>query len=166
MSNNTMSEKTAKRRGYVRDKNGIWRKRTVLEKYFEEGYLNLPESPFTAEQRKCAGELLLQDYYLGNYYRIKSVKMSKVAIKSTGNSGEEESLFYKERYFKAMKYVPYEFWNIVYRVCIEDATLNDKKEKYDKSLQNKYKIFYLKMLLCHGLDRLVNFYSQKIEKSS
>lgn len=166
MSKKTMSETTAKRRGYVLDKNGMWRKKSVLEKYYEEGYLNLPNSPFSAEQRKEAGELLLHDYHLGNYYRLKGLQINNIRIKSTGNAGIEMSMFYKERYLRAMKYVPYEFWNIVFKVCIEDCTLNNEKEKYDTSLQKKYNVYYRKMLLCHGLDRLINFYAKKIEKSS
>ena len=166
MSKKTMSETTAKRRGYVLDESGIWRKKSVLEKYYEEGYLNLPNSLFSAEQRKSAGELLLHDYYLGNYYRLRSIQITDIRHKSVGNSGIEMSMFYKERYLEAMKCVPYEFWNIVFKVCIEDSTLNNEKEKYDASLHKKYNVYYRKMLLCHGLDRLVNFYAKKIEKSS
>ena len=121
MSKKSMSEETAKRRGYVLDENGYWRKKMVLEKYFDEGYLELSGSVFSAAQRKKAGEILARDYYLGNYHSLQSVKISSVHIKTTGSQGFESSLYYKERYLKAMKYVPYEFWNIIFRVCMYRA---------------------------------------------
>lgn len=166
MSRKTMSEAVAKRRGYVLDEVGNWRKKTILEKYYEEGNLNLTGSIFSAEQRKKAGELLARDYYLGNYHNLQSVKVYEVNIRTTGEQGIERALYYKERYLQAMKYVPFEFWNVVYKVCIADEKINPKKEKSDSIMLNKHNVYHLKMLLCFGLDRLANFYFKKSKKSS
>ncbi len=161
-----MSAATAKRRGYVLERGGIWRKRTVLEKYYEDGYLELSGSPFTAEQRKKAGEILLRDYYLGNYDKLQSVKMYQCRIKTTGNVGVERSLYYKERYLRAIKSIPYEFWSTVYKVCIEDVRVDEFEGNDDNSLKSKNNNYCLKVFLCLGLERLLKFYLQKCKKSS
>ena len=166
MAQKGISEATAKRRGYVRDENGIWRKKTALEKYYDEGYLNLEGSPFTAEQRKRAGEILARDYYLGNYQNLQSVKIFRLRIKTTGNVGIERSMYYKERYLQAIKNIPYEFWPTVYKVCIEDIRIDNFEEKTDNSLKAKNKNYCLKVFLCMGLERLLKYYLQKNKKNS
>lgn len=154
-----------KREGVVKSA-GIVRKKTVLEKYYEEGCLELLGSPFTAEQRKKAGEILSRDYYLGNYDKLQSIKLADLHIKTTGNIGRERALYYKERYLKAVKSIPYEFWPTVYKVCIEDVKIDVEKEKNYFSLGVKNKKYCLKVFLCLGLERLLKFYLQKFKKSS
>jgi len=161
-----MSKATAKRRGFVLDKTGVWRKKTVLEKYYEEGYLDLIDSPFPAEKRMRAGEILARDYYLGNYDNLQSVKIYQFNIRTTGSAGKERSLYYRERYMRAVKNIPYEFWPTVYKVCIEDTRIDKFEEKNDNSLNAKNKNYCLKVFLCLGLERLLKFYLQKNKKSS
>ena len=166
MAHNGMSAATAKRRGYVLDKNGIWRKKTALEKYYEEGYLELEGSPFSAEQRKKAGEILARDYYLGNYNKLQSCKIFQLNIRTTGSVGSDRAMYYKERYLRAVKNIPYEFWPTVYKVCIEDMKIDKFEEKNDNSLRTKNKYYCLKVFLCLGLERLLKYYLQKNKKSS
>ena len=109
MSQIKMSDINAKKRGYVLDKNGIWRQKTVLERYLEKGYLDLEGSPFTAEQRKHAGEILARDYYLGSYEKMRSVNLLHFHIRTTGNVGNDRAMYYKERYLQAVKNIPYEY---------------------------------------------------------
>ena len=52
----TKTKERLTRRGYVIESDGSIRKKTVLEKYFERGYLDLPNSKFSAEDRKKVGE--------------------------------------------------------------------------------------------------------------
>ena len=162
----TMAKNMALKRGYVIDDKGRMRRKTVLDKYFEEGALNLPKSPFSAAQRKKAGEILARDHYLGHYNTLQSIKYYESNIKSTGERGIEISLYYKNKYLEAMKNIPHEFRDAVYRVCIEDRKLIMEQEKTDKILQNKNIVFYRKMLLVLGLERLLKFYLQKNKKSS
>lgn len=166
MAKRKMSAATAQRRGYVLESTGIWRKRTVLEKYFEEGCLELANSPFSAEQRKEAGEILARDYYLGNYDKLQSVKLENMHIKSTAMRGVEMCLYYKERYLRAIKSIPYEFWPTVYKVCILDSKIEFEKEKNYFSLDIKNKKYCQKVFLCLGLERLLKFYLQENKKSS
>ena len=166
MAKYALEKSEAVKRGYVIDNKGRLRRKNVLDKYYEEGVLALIKSPFSAEQRKRAGEILARDYYLGHYNTLQSVKYYESNIRSTGEGGIEMSLYYKNKYLEAIKSIPHEFREMVYRVCVEDKKLVSKQEKTDKILTNKNISFYRKMLLVLGLERLLKFYLQKNEKSS
>lgn len=161
-----MKKNMAVKRGYVIDNKGRLRHKTALDKYYESGVLALIQSPFSAEQRKRAGEILARDYYLGHYNTLQSIKYYESNIKSTGERGIEISLYYKNKYLEAIKSIPHEFREAVLRVCVEDKKLVDKKEKTDKNLMDKNIVFYRKMLLVLGLERLLKYYLQKNKKSS
>lgn len=166
MDSNNKNKKYLERRGYVKDDDGVYRKKTVLEKYLAAGYLDLPCSKFSANDRKLAGEQLCADYFLGNFNTVKSVNIMRINNKFCSDSGREDALFYRERYLNAVKDIPYEFWKPVRIVCIEDKDLSDDTSFPRQSLKNKNNVYYLKMLLNHGLDRLIKFYLQKNKKSS
>ena len=133
------------------------------EKYLENGDLELQNSPFSAEDRKRAGEHLAKDFYLGNYNKLQSVSLLKIA---SGNNGRDDALIYKEAYLNAIKRIPNEFWPAVRIVCIEDKELKADKNIIPHSLRSKQIVFHLKSLLVLGLERLVKYYLQKNEKSS
>ena len=161
-----MAQSLAVKRGYVIDDKGRLRRKNVLDKYYEAGVLALIKSPFSAEQRKKAGEILARDYYLGHYNTLQSVKYYESNIKGTGDGGIEMSLYYKNKYLEAIRSIPHEFREMVYRVCVEDKKLVEEKEKTNKNLTDKNIVFYRKMLLVLGLERLLKFYLQKNKKSS
>ena len=166
MAKTAMDKTEAIKHGYEIDSEGRLRRNTVLERYYRKGLLELKGSPFSAEKRKQAGEILARDYFLGNYHNLRSVKFYESNIPTTGENGIEISLYYKNKYLNAMKSVPYEFWEVIYRVCIEDKKLTSEEEKTKRSLKDKNNIFYLKMLLVLGLERLLKYYLQKNKKSS
>lgn len=166
MTKLNMNEVALLKHGYRIDKDGKLRRDNVLERYYRHGFLELPNSPFSAEKRKKAGEILARDYYLGNYRNLQSVKFYESNIPTTGDAGIEISLYYKNRYLNAMKSVPYEFWPVLYRVCIEDKKLTTEEEKTEKKLKDKNNIFHQKMLLTLGLERLLKYYLKKNKKSS
>lgn len=136
-------------------------KKTVLQRYFEEGYLELPDSQFTAEDRRTAGESLAQDYYLGNYNSMQTARWRDVAIASTGEYTRELALYFKERYLRAIKTIPAEFWPTVRRVCIDDLPVASDKYRPIQSILHKHEIYHQKMLLNLGLERLIYFYFKK-----
>lgn len=154
------------RKGYVKNNDGVVCHKTVLERYYDKGYLDLPNSCYSAEDRKRVGEMLAQDYYLGLPYHLKSVDLSAVNIPSTGEILQENGQFYHERYMNAMKAVPREFRAAVYRVCLEDKKLICDEVVDKNSLKNKNNSYYQKMLLNLGLERLIEFYLKKNKKSS
>lgn len=154
------------RKGYVKNNDGVVCRKTVLERYYEKGYLDLPNSCFSAEDRKKVGEMLAQDYYLGLSHHLKSIDLSAVNIPSTGEILKENRQFYHERYMAAMDSVPREFRAAVYRVCLEDKKLICDEVVDKKSLKNKNNSYYQKMLLNLGLERLIEFYLKKNKKTS
>ena len=158
-----ISKENAIKKGYRKRRDGGLYKLSVLEKYYENGVLELKGSKFSAEDRKIAGERLLKDFYLGNYNNLKSISL----IKTNSNySCREDALIYKERYIKAIQSIPTEFWPVVRSVCIEDKELKADKNIIKHSLLSKQVVYHLKSLLVLGLERLVKFYFQKNEKSS
>ena len=133
---------------------------SVLERYYRYGYLDMIDSQFNGADRKTAGELLAKDYYLGNYDGLKGMRWYHEHIVTTGEYNREQAMYYKERYLRAMKHVPEEFWAVVRRVCIEDAPLVGHFPAAQTVL-NRHAVYHQKMLLNHGLDRLIYFYFKK-----
>lgn len=154
------------RKGYVKNNDGVICHKTVLERYYERGYLDLPSSCFSAEDRKRVGEMLAKDYYLGLPNRLKSIDLSSVNIPTTGEILPEGIQFYRERYMEAMKAIPREFRAAVFRVCLEDKKLICDEAVDKNTLKNKNNSYHQKMLLNLGLERLIKFYLQKNKKSS
>src|SRR5574344_1086366 len=152
-----INKNEALKKGYIKRNDGIYYKKSVLEKYYEGGYLELENSQFSAEDRLKVGKMLAKDYYLGNYNTLQSVKLNKTNIRTTGEYCREQALFYQQRYLSAIKNVPIEFWLAVRRVCIEDEELSGNLKVSSQSLLGKNLIFYQKKLLVLGLERLIKY---------
>lgn len=135
-----------------------YRRKPILQIYYEAGYLGIIKSRFSAKDRKTAGEMLAQDYYLGNYNGVRMARFQQVNIRTTGEWTLEKALFFKERYLRAIKTLPAEFWPIVRRVCVEDLPIVSDEAT---GTMCKYDIFHKKILLNYGLDRLICFYYKK-----
>lgn len=154
-----------RKRGFSKNSEGVYYKKSVLEKYYDLGYLSLFEDKFSAEDRLAAGKRIAFDYYMANRNNLQSVKQFVVNIRTTGDSGKESQLYYKERYLRAIRAVPREFWVPIRYVCVDDKEIIDKKNPKG-SATYKHNVYCLKVLLCLGLDRLSTYYLQKSEKSS
>ena len=160
-----VSKKLLKSKGFCKNERGIYYKKSVLEKYYDLGYLSLFENKFTPEDRLLAGKRMAFDYYMANRCNLQSVKQFVINIRTTGDSGKESQLYYKERYLRAIRVIPKEFWPTVRFVCIEDREIVDNKNPKE-SMMYKHNVYCGKAFLCLGLDRLSEFYLQKNEKSS
>ncbi len=161
---NYITKAEAVKKGYKKRKGGGYYKQSVIEKYFDWGYLDLPDSKFSAADRLQAGQWLCRDFYLGNYNNMQSIQLGKIP---TGlRIGRDDALYYRDSYIQAMKAIPSEFWPYVRKVCIEDKDLKPDKKIISTSLLSKQNSYHQKMLLCLGLERLVKFYLQKNKKSS
>lgn len=158
-----ISKEEALKKGYRRRRGKGLYKPSVLEKYYENGVLELKGSQFSAFDRKQAGEQLVKDFYLGNYNNLQTAPLIRIG---SGFGEREDALVYKERYIKAMQSIPEEFWHVVRYVCIEDKEIKADKNIMPHSLLSKQVVYHLKSLLVLGLERLVKYYFQKNEKSS
>ena len=140
--------------------------KTPLERYYERGDLDLPNSKFSAEDRKTAGEMLAYDFYRGHHKNIQALQIFADHIPTTGEQGEDIALEYRERYLRAVQSIPREFWPAVRRVCIEEQLLKSEDDSEGSQLKNKNNIYFQKMLLKLGLERLIEYYLKKNKKSS
>lgn len=136
-------------------------RKTVLDRYYSCGYLDMLDNQFNGHDRKMVGEMLAKDYYLGCYDKVKSVCLCQTNIPTTGEYDREHTMFYRERYLRAMKTVPEEFWPAVRRVCVEDLPLVGHYPQ-EQTIMNTHDVYHQKMLLNHGLDYLIYFYFKKI----
>lgn len=157
---NTKKGEVLKKR-YAKNSNVIIGRKTVLDSYYERGYLDLPSSCYSSEDRKKVGEMLAKDYYFGLPQNLKSIDFSSVNIPTTGEIMSESRQFYRERYLRAMQSVPHEFWPSVRRVCLEDKKLICDELVDKNSLRNKNNSYHQKMLLNLGLERLIGFYLKR-----
>jgi len=134
---------------------------TVIERYYENGWLDFNcTKRYTALARCSYALLLAQDFYLANIQNIKATDCSKIKVDSTGYyQDSNKSLYYQERYNKAISSVPKEFREIIRLVCIDDRPLavNDNFKDMTSRRKSEWS-FSLKIDLCRGLDRLIDFY--------
>ena len=163
MEDEYINNKTREKRGFSKNRDGVYYKKSVLEKYYDLGYLSLFENKFSADDRLLAGKRIAFDYYMANRSNLQSVKQYIVNIRTTGESGKESQLFYKERYLRAIKAIPREFWVPIRFVCVDDNELKDNKNP-KSSVIYKHNVYCLKALLCMGLDRLCEYYLKKMKK--
>jgi hypothetical protein len=133
---------------------------STLERYYRYGVLDMVAGQFNGADRKTAGELLAKDYYLGHFDSIKGMQWRPDNIPTTGEFNREQAMYYKERYLRAMKQIPEEFWSVVRRVCIDDLPLVGSYPQ-EQTIMNSHAVYHQKILLNHGLDRLIYFYFKK-----
>jgi hypothetical protein len=138
-------------------KNGIIYKRSVLEMWYDKGWLELENSRFCADDRLRFGLKLALDYYILSKENLhSSYRLNDKVDRSFGceNNGVLDA---KDRYEKAIRNVPAEFWAQVRTVCLEDE---EPKAPEGLSERQKAYFYYLyRVDLCRGLDRVVAAYN-------
>lgn len=138
-------------------------KSTVLEKYLTLGYLDLGNRMISAIDRLSAGKRLCVDFHVGKVSNTGVVDIAKIRVDGGASSEETaRTLFHRDRYEKAMKSIPAEFWPMVRRVSIENEPLAASGSKLDV----KRNLYAQRLDLCRGLDRLVKFYWHNSKKSA
>lgn len=147
------------RKGFVRTEDGMYRKLNTLERYANSGWLDFGDKRYSAVDRVSAGCRLERDYYLARLETVCANDIRKVKVDGHGSAVLPESVLdARDRFNKACKAIPHEFWDIVVRVCCEDKGFilngeSDRKKVYSKHRQA--------MVLCLGLDRLIEHYRSR-----
>ena len=143
------------RRGLVRTADGKYYKQNTLERYEAKGYLD--EGKYDSQQLLAAGMRLWRDFYLSGVSSVSANDVSKVRVDGCGNGTESDTmLLAKQRFNRACKSVPYEFWGTVSKVCCDDQDLIG--EIKGNTRQKLYQKFLIASLLKMGLARLVEHY--------
>ena len=152
------SKKDALDKGFCKKKSQIYKK-TVLEMWFDKGWLELDDSQFDGALRLEYGLRLMFDFSIINKSNIRS-NLSELDIVDCKNNFINSSLPDSiNRYNKAIRSVPKEFWPIVKTICLDDQTPVFPKDLSER--QKAYSYYLARTDLCRGLDRVIISYTQK-----
>jgi len=126
---------------------------TVLMDCYRQGILAMNEGKWRAGDRLGAGEKLQKDFDLARMNMAAS-DPSKIRVDISGFKQEPESvLFHKDRYLKAIKSIPKEFYSITRAVVVDEKKLPTGREV------GREEAYKARWCLCMGLDYLCEFYS-------
>lgn len=132
------------------------RKLSVLEDYFERGLLGIVPSRWTPEYRFLAGQQLALDFYKSRLQSVSAINYEKDRVDvSASNNEPAYVLDARNRYNKAIKDVPAEFWSVVSEVCCFDKLIKGIGKTKQQRLYNRN----MKLCdLCRGLDYVIKGY--------
>ena len=131
------------------------KKLSVIENYFEQGLLNTVAGKFSPEYRLAAGQQLAIDYYRGRLQSITGIDYEKDRVDVSIKSEPDFVLDARDRYLKAIKDVPAEFWGVVNNVCCLDRFIKGVGSSERKRRETK---FVQICDLCRGLDYVIKGY--------
>ena len=141
-------------------KDGKIQKLSILEIWYSKGYLELPKSKYTADEcLKCWLKLAL-DYQIINRANLHSGYIENTRIDKSKNLQSTSLLDVMNRYNKAIKSAPKEFWHVVRRICIDDCDIIFSKNISER--QRAYLSYLSRIDLCRGLDRIIEAYTKKL----
>lgn len=143
-------------------KDGVLYKKSLLEIWHSKGWLDIPNSKFSADDRLRCGLRLALDYHIISRANLHSghIFNNKVDLSAIGESNTV--LEAKVNYNKAIKAVPAEFWPIVRKICIEEK---EPVAPIEMSERQKTYFYYMNRIdLCRGLDRIAEIYILKLKK--
>lgn len=130
---------------------------TLIERYFRKGWLKFGDKRIDAEIRLDCANRLATDFYFSRF-SSPAVDWQKERVDGGNSKGEPDRVLdARDRFFKAIRSVPPEFWGVVQSVVLEE-----KRPKFMETKKlNEYALFVHKVDLCRGLDRLAWHYGVK-----
>lgn len=155
------SKQDAINKGIVK-KNGVFCKQSVLETWHSKGWLELDHSRFSGDDRLRFGLKFIGDYQYLRRSQITTVSLENNKINVSSRIQSDNLLDAIDRYRKALRSIPREFWPMVRRICLEDlppeypASISDRKKAYLS--------FLYRTDLCRGLDYVIEAYTHKLKK--
>ena len=153
------SKQDVTNKGIVK-RNGKILKLSVLEIWHSKGFLDYTPSKYSADERLNCGLRLALDAYIINRDNLHSSHRLNTKIDNNNNTQSAAILEAMQRYNRAIRSVPAEFWPIVRLVCIEDR---DLVAPIELSERHKSHFYYMNRVdLCRGLDRIIDI-QQKVE---
>ena len=139
-------------------KNGCFYKQTLLEIWHNKGWLELKNSRYGADDRLRFGLKFMLDYHLANRFNLHSGFIFNDKIDSSVKNESMELLDAQNRYRRAVRSVPSEFWPVVRRVCLEEKEPVVPPQLSER--QKTYFYFLCRIDLCRGLDRIIEAYTK------
>ena len=151
-----IDKQECERRGFVKGTDGKYYKLNSLERLGRDGYLDFGNPRYSALDRVSAGNRLWRDFYRSRIESSGVNDLTKVRVDGGGGQQMSQSVLEaRDRFNKAILVLPQEFIGVVTRVCCDDKDLvlvenSERKRTHEKHRQA--------MVLCLGLDRLVEYY--------
>lgn len=132
------------------------RRLSVIEDYYERGLLGSVAGKWTPEYRLSAGLQLANDFYRGRLSSVSAINYEKDRVDTSISNNEPDFVLdARDRYQKAIKDVPAEFWGVVSDVCCFNKLIKGEgKKRYDREKSKFVKICDL----CRGLDYVIKGY--------
>lgn len=144
------------RRGLEKGADGLYHKLNSLERLARDGYLDFGSSRYSALDRVSAGNRLWRDFYRSRIESSGVNDLTKVRVDGGGGQQMSQSVLEaRDRFNKAIRVLPQEFIGVVTRVCCDDEDLHIDEQSERKKVYAKHR---QAMVLCLGLDRLVEHY--------
>ena len=134
-------------------KDGIFYKKSLLEIWYSKGWLDLPNSKYGADDRLRCGMALALDYHIIERTNLHSGHSFNTKIDISDSAESRGLLDAKDRYNKAIRAVPAEFWPVVRQICIEEREIAAPAEMSER--QKTYFYYLNRIDLCRGLDRII-----------
>ncbi len=128
---------------------------TVIENYEKRGFLDKVKSRFSAEDRRRVGLRLQNDFYLAGLDTTRSIDYEKPRVDSSGKDISGATLDARDRFNKAARAIPSEFWRVVSTVCCHNQLIKGRGLTKQQRLYDRYMQI---CDLCRGLDYLIKFY--------
>ena len=154
------SKKDAIQKGIVK-KAGVFYKQNLLELWYSKGWLDLAGSPFGSEDRLRFGLKFAQDYNFLRRSQIATTTLKNDKIDTRNRIEDKHFLDVLDRYRKAVRSIPREFWPVVRQICLEERQLEIPAFLSDR--QKAYFYFLYRTDLCRGLDRVISSYTSKLK---
>ena len=124
---------------------------TELQRYYDNGTLEMNRTRWQAQERLRAGEILQKVAFKAGIY-IKASDPSKIRVDISGFKPEPEyKSISEDMYENAIKEIPSEYWPVVRHVVVEDHKISHK---------SRAEVHLDKWRLCMGLDYLCDFYGK------
>ena len=150
-----VDKKDLEGRGFVCT-GGLVKRLSLIERYYVKGWLKFGDKRLDAKIRLDAANRLASDFYFSRFPSNKAIDLQKERVDGGLNKTEPEKVLEaRDRFFKAIKEIPFEFWEVV-----QDVVLYENKPNIDCSNKRvkEYELFRIKNDLCRGLDRLAWHY--------
>ena len=151
-----IDKKFAEKKGIEELPNGKQYKRSVLEKYYQKGYLD--GGKYDSLTLYDAGDTFRTAFEKKGGTGVKAMDPSKIRVDGGNKQADSEYIsIWQAKYNKALNCIPYEFKDVVTNVCCLEI---DIVEHLGSVRSRQYQKSILLALLRFGLARLVEHYGR------
>ncbi len=143
-------------------KNDVFYKRTLLEIWYDKGWLELKHSPYGEDDRLRFGLKFMTDYQLVCKLQMPVVYFNNDKVDISSSNLDDNVYDIIDRYRHAVRSIPKEFWPMVKQICLQEQEPVLPKDISDR--QKAYINFLYRVDLCRGLDRIIDAYTKKLKQ--